>query len=73
MRKASKQNPENGRFTCLPEVRERCVLFGPGVCGGSFDSDDQLCLEENRAVLREKARKEAAGYGVKDADHSGPI
>lgn len=63
----------NSWFTCLPEVRERCGQFVMGRCDGIFESVDQLCLETNRAVLREQARKEAAGYGVKNADHPGPL
>ena len=67
------KKPQKGWFTCLPEVRDWCGMFCRGLCDGSFDSDCMGCLIKNRAVLLEQARKEAAGYGVKDADHSGPI
>ena len=55
-------------YECLPEVRETCVLFGPGVCDGTFERSQPGCLEVNRDALREQARKEAAAYGVKSAD-----
>lgn len=48
-------------------------MFYRGLCDGSFDSDCLGCLIKNRIVLRDLARKEAAQYGIKDADHSGPI
>lgn len=56
-------------YECLPEARETCVLFGPGACDGTFGRSQPGCLEANRAVLREQARKEAAGYGVGTALH----
>lgn len=64
---------QKGWFTCLPEVRDWCGMFYRGLCDGSFDSDCLGCLIKNRIVLRDLARKEAAQYGIKDADHSGPI
>lgn len=50
-------------WICLPEVRAECFAR----CDGKFGPDRTACKEANQAALRERARKEAAAYGVGDA------
>lgn len=50
-------------YECLPEVRAECFAR----CDGRFGPDQTACKEANQAALRERARKEAAAYGVGNA------
>lgn len=58
---------------CLPEVMAVCPWKDTTQCEGRFPARYGACRTRNRAELREQARKEAAGYGVKNADHPGPL
>lgn len=56
-------------YNCLPEVRKQCEAGKIMDCEGIFPARHGACLTRNKAALKERARKEAAAYGIKDADH----
>lgn len=60
-------------YNCLPEVRAKCEAGKVMNCEGIFPARYGACLTRNRAALNERARKEAAAYGITEDRHSGKV
>lgn len=58
---------------CLPEVMAACPWQKQTQCEGKFPGRYGACMTRNRNANKERAGKEAEQYGVKNADHPGPL
>lgn len=51
-------------YDCLPEVMASCLAKNVIECEGHFCKRRSICGAANRKALEERAREEAAWYGV---------